>query len=494
MAAGPALAAAVLSTACSRAVEEPETSSLGDNAPHVIVISLDTTRADAIGAYAATSHWGLDLPPEARPAPHTPVLDQLAADGVRFSWALAHAPTTLSSHTTVFSGRDPHHHRVVRNGYPTPDDVPLFTERLAAAGWDARAVVGASVLAPSQGISRGFSTWRWPEPDDTQAPGAHTHAWSANSVTTGALAEVDAHLAEAPDQPLLLFAHYYDAHMPWTDAPPGIVARTTDPAYAGPLDGTQPTINALADRVRAGTASVADRRHARGLYLAEVAGVDQQLGRLMAGLQTRGMLDNTLVVVFSDHGETLDESPTLPYSHGPSVALPVLHVPLMMSAYGALSLPSRVVDQTVGLVDVAPTVCGIVGVACDPGQGADLRPLWVVEDPAPRPVRFAEATRPMAQESTSGWNNLPFERAAFGPGPDHGLLLRLQPLLGGQRHLEQISPGAPPVHKPDAATRAAAKALLDGLTAWDAAAPPFRAATYDDDTRAALIALGYLDE
>jgi len=457
--------------------------------PHIIWISLDTTRADALGAWSAESHWGLDLPAADRPVPVTPILDRLASSGVRFSHAIAPAPTTLSSHTSAFSGRDAHGHNVVRNGYPVPQTVPLVPEVLAAAGWDTRGVVGSSVLEAKMGLSRGFSTYLAPEPG-AQAD-AHAYAWDAHTVTSRALEQVAAHTPEAG--PLFLFAHYYDPHMPWTDAPEAIVQAMSVPGYDGPVDGTMDSIAALGAAHRAGRLDPLDRRQARARYLAEVAGVDTQLGRLMGGLERAGVLDNALVIVMSDHGETLDDLRSNPYSHGPDVALVDIHVPLMVVGFGDLGVPSGVVvDQPVGLVDLPATVYALLGLEADAGVGVDLAQAWKGRTLPPR-VLFSEATKPIRFEDKQGWNNLPMERSAVGVGPEAPLQLLIRPLAGGARDLRSFVPGAPAVTKPDAPTRAAAKHLLDGILAWDADAPPHRAATYDDHTRQALIELGYLD-
>ena len=105
-----------------------------DAGPLVLLVSLDTTRADALSCYSDVSSWGLDLEPDERPLPRTPALDGLAADGLRFRWALAHAPTTLASHASVFSGRDSRGHGVYRNGVPLHSNGPLLTEEMVKQG------------------------------------------------------------------------------------------------------------------------------------------------------------------------------------------------------------------------------------------------------------------------------------------------------------------------------------------------------------------------
>ncbi|HCH66519.1 MAG TPA: hypothetical protein DFR83_27185, partial [Deltaproteobacteria bacterium] len=337
------LAGVALALGCGRG-DPSETPTEPVDQPNVIWISLDTTRADALGAWWAESHWGLDLPESERPVPRTPILDRLASEGVRFAVAIAPTPTTLASHTSAFSGYDSHGHRVVRNGYPVPDDVRLVPEVLAEAGWDTRAVVGASVLESKMGIARGFRTYLAPEP--AGAGDALAYSLDAQSVTNRALEQVSAHDPAAG--PLFLFAHYYDPHMPWTDAPPQIVEAMSVPGYAGDIDGSMASIEALGRAHRAGKLDPMDRRQARARYLAEVAAVDVQLSRLFNGLQKRGILERAIVIVMADHGETLDDLRSNPYSHGPDVSLVDIHVPLMIIGFGPVGIPAGVVvDQPV---------------------------------------------------------------------------------------------------------------------------------------------------
>jgi len=474
-------------------VEAPVKPDPAPSRPNVVLISVDTTRADALGAWSDQSHWGLDLPAAERPTPKTPVLDRLASSGVRFAWAFAPAPTTLSSHTAALSGLDSHRHRVVRNGFPVPPDVPLLHEMLAKAGWDTRAVVGSSALEVDMGLSRGFNAYVSPEPEEAEA--GVNYMWSANSVTTHALTQVDAHLETrgANDAPLFLFAHYYDPHMPWNDAPAGIREAMGVPGYSGPLDGEMSTIGIISAAQKAGTLDPMDRRQARALYLAEVAGMDSQIGRLMAGLSKRGLLENVLVIVMSDHGETLEESAINPYSHGPEVALVDIHVPLILASFGSALVPSgKVVTQPVGLIDLPATVLSLLGVEGDSGDGIDLSPSWSGKELSV-PIRFAEATRPMQLEAKDGWNNLPMERSAIGAGPDGALQLKLRPLQGSSISVHSVAPGGLAIKSDDKSTQSTVQGLRTALAGWDAAAPPHRVATYDLATHQALIELGYLD-
>jgi len=455
--------------------EEPE-----NTGPNVILISLDTTRADALSCYSAENHWGLSFPAKSRPVPQTPVLDDIAAHGVRFSWALAHAPTTLSSHTSMLSGRDPHRHGVVRNGYSVPGDVPLVTERFAEAGWDTVAVLGSSALEVKMGMNRGFRDYHDPGP---QPPGG-MYMLPAEEVTKRALDRVDARPDTA--SPLFLFVHYYDPHMPWLFAPPDLVSQFVDPTYSGYVDGSMQAVGQLTRQRIDGTLRYGDARQARALYLAQVAYADRQVGVLLDGLRARGLLDNTVVMVVSDHGETLDESAVAPYSHGPEVALWDIHVPWLIRSYGdTRRIPEgAVVQRPVRLLDVAATLSATAGLGTAFGDGVDQSPLWTRAGTVPTTPIFSEATKPMKAESKEKWNNLPFERSVV----EGGTMARFRPLQRGLATLHRVAPGAPTVDDVPLL-----KQQVKLLQAWDAAAPPHRPSEYDAETEAALKALGYLE-
>ena len=454
--------------------------------PLVVLVSWDTTRADALGAYADVSHWGLDLPTSVHPTPHTPTADALAARGVRFQWALAHAPTTLNSHTSIFSGQDPHGHRVPRNGYPVPEDVPLLAERFSGAGWDTIGVVGASVLATDMGLSRGFRVY-----DDAVGTQVRRRFEDpADRVMQRTLAAVDARPnAEAP---LFLFVHNFDAHSPWDTAPADVRAQIMRDDYRGVVDGGDASMDVLIQGMRGGVLPAEDRAQGRAAYLAEVSFADQQLGVLLTALQQRGYQQDVLVVLVGDHGETLDEIPARPYQHGFDVDLVDIHVPFILAGTGRFDVPqAQVVPRLVSLRDVAPTVLGLAGVPGGIGDGVDLRDAWLPPGSVapPPPPHFAEATKPSVREETNGWNNLPFARSVAHDGH----FLRSALILGERASLHRLAAGQPavPATESSAGTQAALRALL---VAWDAAAPGFRAVQMSPQTKEGLRALGYLEE
>ena len=256
-------------------------------APLVLLISVDTTRADDLSCYGG-------------PHASTPSLDGLAARGVRFSLALSPAPTTLSAHASLFTGLDAHGTAVLRNGDTLRTDVPVLAERFAAAGWDTIGVAGASAIDRNTGINRGFRLY-----DDAMDAAVRKRFESSGpDVTARALAALD---QRAPGEPLFLFVHYYDAHMPWTSAPASFQARFLNPTYTGHLHPNAASVARVVQQARREGLDAADADQARRYHLAEVAWADQAIGALLSGLEARGLLADSLIVATADHGESLGE-------------------------------------------------------------------------------------------------------------------------------------------------------------------------------------------
>jgi len=278
--------------------------------------------------------------------------------------------------------------------------------------------------------------------------------------------------------------HYYDPHMPWTSAPDHVRARFVDPDYRGKAGGDRAGIGFLTDQTLLGTLAEADRTHARNLYLSEVAWADRQLGLLLRGLGARNLLQDSLVVVFSDHGEMFDEEPARPFRHGPDVDLPIIHVPLLVRGTGRFAVPGgRVVDTTVRTLDIGSTVLAAVGDDIPLGGGRDLSALWSDRPPDTWPLSFAEATKPLDRLRSDTWPNADLERAVVSQ--DH--IATRAPWLG-------LPDQAVALDAPGAVVERVPAELVGALDAFDARMPGARQEAYDDETRSALEALGYLDD
>jgi choline-sulfatase len=293
--------------------------------PNVVLVTLDTTRADRLGAYG----YALAA---------TPHLDRLAAGGVRFADAISPAPLTLPAHASLMTGRNPYNHGVRNNGhFVLAGDVPTLAERFAAAGYDTAAFVSSFVLDRQFGVARGFAHYD----DGLDPPRGLADSLELERRGDRTVAAAAAWLAgrSAGTRPFFLWVHLYDAHDPYM--PP---------------------------------ASLLGRFEGR-LYDGEIAFQDTLVGELLARVGHGGSA-SPLVVVAADHGESLGDHGES--THGLFVYEAAVKVPLIVSWPGQLT--PRVVEPTVALADVAPTVVALAGLA--PLEGVDGRSLVPLIDGA----------------------------------------------------------------------------------------------------------------
>ncbi len=276
---------------------------LGD--VNVIVLSLDTTRADRIGCYGYADAA-------------TPAIDALAARGVRFENAYAQAPLTLPSHCSMMTGRYPREHGVRVNGRNALNDAhPTLAAEAKERGYATGAFVAASVLHSRYGLDRGFDVFG----DDMGAMvSENTHAdpqRRGDSVTDEAIAWFET----VKDQKFFAWLHYYDPHDPY--------------------DPPEPFASA----------------HASSAYDGEIAFMDSQIKRVMDWLDTNTLTDRTLIVIVGDHGESFGEHGE--FGHTIFLYDTNLRVPMV---FAHPSLPSgKRIDAVVEVVDVFPTVFALLG-------------------------------------------------------------------------------------------------------------------------------------
>ncbi len=282
--------------------------------PSLLLVTLDTTRADRIGCYGA--HGAA-----------TPTLDGLARRGVRFAEAISPAPLTLPSHATILTGRSPRELNVRDNGgYHLSEREVTLAERLRDSGYRTAAFVSALVLHRATGIAQGFGHFddRLPLGSAATPPGLQRDARQAVDAAAGYLADLE--------PPYFLWIHFYDPHLPYR--PPEPYASR----FAGrPYDG-------------------------------EIAHADAELGRLLTLLAARGLERNLVVAVAGDHGESLGEHGEA--AHDVFIYQATQRVPLLLAGPG---VPSGVViAQRVGLIDVAPTLAELLGVPFGEARGRSL--------------------------------------------------------------------------------------------------------------------------
>lgn len=274
--------------------------------PSLVLLTLDTTNPEALGAYGG-------------PAGLTPHLDRLAREGLCFENARAVAPLTLPAHASILSGLYPPRHGLRRNGERAlaPAAVTL-AERARERGYATGAFVAAVVLAPEFGLAQGFEVY-----DAPAVPTNVEEHLGASRTADEVVARATRWLAQRDeDAPFFLWLHFYDPHFP----------------YKPPAEA----------RARAGGDA----------YLGEVAAMDAAIGRLFAELERRGGLDDALVVALADHGEGLgrhDEE-----THGAFVFDTTLRIPFLLRLPGAARAGERRGDA-VSQVDLVPTVLAALG-------------------------------------------------------------------------------------------------------------------------------------
>jgi arylsulfatase A-like enzyme len=312
---------------------------------NLILVSIDTLRADRLGCYGY-----------ARPT--SPALDRLAARGVLFEQALSPAPWTVPAHASLLTGREPrsHHVRTAR-GLLDPA-IPTLAQWLAARGYDTAAIVNTHFLDSRRGLTRGFAHLSTvPEAEGTGSAAQRVHELALRW------------LAASHERPFFLFLHHYDVHGDYAPEP-AYRAMFTSP-YDGPATGTTLQLG----RVRRGELKLRQRdaRHLSDLYDAGIRQLDDELGRFLARLERAGKLDDTLLVVTSDHGEEFLEHGDV--FHGRTLYSELVRVPLLVSGPGVPR--GRRVAVPVSLVDVVPTASALLGVPPPPGvEGRDVGPAW----------------------------------------------------------------------------------------------------------------------
>jgi len=380
---------------------------------HVLLISLDTTRADHLDPYGAER-------------PTTPRIAALADGGVLFEQVLSPAPTTLAAHTSIMTGAYPQAHGVARNGFNVNAENVMLAELLAAEGFHTAAFLGSWALHSSFDFNQGFDTFD--ESFDVRAfeeeGAAHDQDQrGADQVTDALLAHVDQVEAER----MFLFAHYFDAHQPYEPpAPhgqpflrPGQIQKAAgrDIAFAvgnhsQRILGRSLTVSHLITHglyrplveQADGEARSFDRDLAN-LYAGEVAFVDLQIARLLGGLAERGILQDALVILTGDHGETFWEHGDV-WNHGLWVYETTVRVPLIMSFPDGRGAGTRI-PMPVSTIDIVPTLCDLLGVdQPDRVEGVSLVPLLAGETIERGPV-FSQATQPLSRkvEQHTIWPN-----------------------------------------------------------------------------------------
>ena len=398
---------------------------------NVLLITLDTLRADRVGCYGYVGA-------------QTPVLDGLAADGVRFADAVTCVPITLPAHASILTGQDPPRHGVRDNGtFKLVDEHTTLTERLKEHGYATAAFLGAFVLDQRFGVGQGFDVYDDEISADYSLPGVEplNPQRPGNVVTDAAILWLDEHVASAPTTPFFAWVHLFDPHTPY--APP----EPYRSRFAGrPYDG-------------------------------EIAFTDAQVGRFIERMRAHNLMDNTLIVAIGDHGEGLGD-------HGESTHALLIYgstmrVPLIMHCPSVLPAGAVVADRVVSVVDIVPTVLDLLGLPALAGDGMSQ----LVGDADPLRAVYQET---LAPQIGHGWS------------PLHGLRRHHDKyiLAPAQEYYDLVRDPGELNNLWDRGADAGfalADALDERMTAFAAVAPVGDAQVApDDDAIRKLAALGYV--
>ena len=287
----------------------------------LLLVTLDTTRADRLGAYGYA-------------AARTPHLDRLAREGVRFDQALSPVPITLPSHVSLFTAVHPPVHGIRNNGRRFGEALPTLATALRARGHRTAAFVSAFVLDERFGLNRGFETYD----DEMETGGPEREAIDAERRGDRTAAALVRWLeGQSNAAPFFAWLHLYDPHDPYLPPAPF------------------------------------DKEFASSPYDGEIALTDQAVGSALDALARTGLADRTLVAVVGDHGESLGEHGE--DTHGMFVYEAAIRVPLVLWGPGVVG-PGRVVPTPVRTIDLAPTLLALLGAPPLPkAEGQSLVPL-----------------------------------------------------------------------------------------------------------------------
>lgn len=338
-------------------------------APNVLLIVLDTVRAWSLGLYGHSR-------------PNTPELEHWMSDGVRFQTTLSTAPWTLPSHASMFTGRFPHE---LSAGWVSPldDEHPTLAEVLSARGYaSAGFVANTAYCSYESGLARGFGHYEdypvtLPQVIFSSSLGKYLAGSrftrrkllrvSADDINDRVISWLN---GRSDDRPFFVFLNYLDAHNPYQPPPP------FDTLFSD--SGSARYLEAVKEETPMRQWSPEEHQAAVEKYDESIAYLDHELGTLFAELKRRGLWDNTIVIVTSDHGEEFGEHKV--FFHGNSLYRAGLDVPLLVRFPGAVPA-GRVITTPVSLKDLAATVLDLSGTDRKALPGRSLARFWNGEAP-----------------------------------------------------------------------------------------------------------------
>lgn len=325
--------------------------------PHIILVTLDCLRYDRLAAYGG-------------PEDLTPALNGLAERGTVFVNAYTASGTTFPSHATILTGLYPRMHGVRSNRFQLSEVFQTVPELLAERGYRTGAFVSFRQMVVRAGLGQGFEA----RSDTEESEFSHEHGRfgergifrDGEDTTTLAIEWLNDIRARAPDDPLFLWLHLYEPHTPYRL---NDWSRDRLGDYDGPLADGAGIDYLRGEGKRQVLESERDRRALQILYDGEVHKVDRHVGELLEALRALALLEDTVMIVASDHGQSLGEHGQL--GHGPTVREDVIRIPMTITDFRDPG--HHRVEANAGTVDLAPTMLALAGVERQTQwQGRDL--------------------------------------------------------------------------------------------------------------------------
>ncbi len=327
---------------------------------NVLLIGVETLRADHVSYLGYLRNT-------------TPTLDKLARKGVAFSRAMAASSWTLPAVTSVFTSLYPGVHKTTRTQRRVPENITTITEILKENGYSTAAFVSNPTLDGSCGLSKRFRLYDdfsvrldtslnlfENNPLDSQG---NYNSMTSEPVNRSAISW----LKKNHQKPFFMFVFYYDPHYDYV--PPAPFDTTFDPDYKGQIDGS----GIIREPRKSTRPAQRDLDHIIALYDGEILYTDGYIAELLEKFKEFGILDDTLVVIFGDHGDEFYERGST--GHGHSLYKELIHIPLILSWPTAMP-KNKQIDAIVSQVDIMPTILDYLGIEYDGFmQGGSLRPL-----------------------------------------------------------------------------------------------------------------------
>jgi arylsulfatase A-like enzyme len=367
--------------------------------PTVVLISIDTLRPERLGVYGGTPGT----------SPH---IDELAKQSIVYEQVLANSPWTLPSHMTMLTGLDPVAHGVRRDGYRLSGHITTLAETLRDAGFRTGGFTGGGFVRSEYGFGQGFEVYRESDGKGFEDVLPEALDWLRRS-----------------REPTFLFLHTFDVHAPYDECDPETLATfRARPVQDGRNDHQLHRLSYLYQQNRMRVTSYARFGELLNDYDAGVHMADEGVGELIAALEETGRLENALILVTSDHGESFADH-GVHIGHGIGLTDDELHVPLLVRLPHGQHGGKRI-GTLADLVDVAPTVLGVLGVSAPPEMSGENL------------VNLASSI-PRRRDWVMGVSQNTESYFLVKDGFKFILSPSLDPMLVAKRHLGPMTPPAP---------------------------------------------------